>query len=54
MLDGGHLFIIGIETVTRRDLSVKQKEVLQQVGFVFLIALMIYVTANDIGRLIGL
>lgn len=54
MLDGGHLFIMLIEAVTRRDLSVKQKEVLQQVGFVFLLALMIYVTANDIGRLIGL
>lgn len=50
MLDGGHLFIMGIEAVTRRDLSVRQKEVLQQVGFVFLLALMIYVTANDIGR----
>ena len=50
MLDGGHLFIMGIEMIVRRDLSVKQKEVLQQVGFVFLLALMIYVTANDIGR----
>ena len=50
MLDGGHLFIMGIEAITRRNLSVKQKEVLQQIGFVFLLALMIYVTANDIGR----
>lgn len=50
MLDGGHLFIMAIETVARREFSVKQKEVLQQVGFVFLLALMIYVTANDIGR----
>ena len=54
MLDGGHLFVMGIEAVTRRELSTKHKEVLQQVGFVFLLALMIYVTANDIGRLIGL
>lgn len=54
MLDGGHLFIMGIEAATRHDLSVKQKEVLQQIGFVFLLALMIYVTANDIGRMIGL
>ena len=50
MLDGGHLFIMGIEAIMRRNLSVKQKEVLQQIGFVFLLALMIYVTANDIGR----
>jgi regulator of sigma E protease len=50
MLDGGHLFIMGIEAVTRREMAPKHKEVLQQIGFVFLLALMIYVTANDIGR----
>ena len=54
MLDGGHLFVMGVETVARRELSVKKKEVLQQIGFVFLLVLMIYVTANDIGRLLGL
>jgi regulator of sigma E protease len=54
MLDGGHLFVMGVEAVTRRELSVQKKEVLQQIGFVFLLALMIYVTANDIGRLLGL
>jgi len=54
MLDGGHLFVMGVEAVTRRELSVRKKEVLQQIGFVFLLALMIYVTANDIGRLFGL
>jgi regulator of sigma E protease len=54
MLDGGHLFVMGFEAVTRRELSVRKKEVLQQIGFVFLLALMIYVTANDIGRLLGL
>lgn len=53
MLDGGHLLILSIETIARRDLSSRHKEILQQVGFVFLLFLIIYVTVNDIGRLFG-
>ena len=54
MLDGGHLMIMSIEAVIRRDLSVRQKEVLQQVGFAFLLLLMIYVTVNDLGRVLAM
>ncbi len=50
VLDGGHLMILSIEAVIRRPLSIRQKEVLQQIGFVFLLFLMIYVTFNDISR----
>lgn len=53
MLDGGHLTIMTVEAVIRRELTVRQKEVLQQVGFAFLLLLMIYVTVNDIGRVLG-
>jgi len=53
MLDGGHLLILSIETIARRDLSSRHKEILQQVGFVFLLFLIIYVTVNDISRLFG-
>jgi regulator of sigma E protease len=53
MLDGGHLMILSVEAVVRRSLSVRQKEVLQQVGFAFLIFLMIYVTFGDISRIFG-
>ena len=53
MLDGGHLLILSIEAISRRDLSSRHKEILQQVGFVFLLFLIIYVTFNDIGRLFG-
>lgn len=53
MLDGGHLMILSIEAIARRDLSSRHKEILQQVGFVFLLFLIIYVTFNDIGRLFG-
>ena len=53
MLDGGHLMILSVESVARRSLSLRQKEVLQQVGFAFLIFVMIYVTFGDIGRIFG-
>ncbi len=53
MLDGGHLMVLGVEAVVRRSLSARQKEVLQQVGFAFLIFLMIYVTFGDISRIFG-
>jgi len=53
MLDGGHLLILSIEAIARRDLSSRHKEILQQAGFVFLLFLIIYVTFNDIGRLFG-
>jgi len=53
MLDGGHLMILSIEAVARRNLSSRHKELLQQAGFVFLLFLIIYVTFNDIGRLFG-
>lgn len=53
MLDGGHLTILTIESITRRELSAKNKERLQQAGFAFLLFLIVYVTFNDIGRLSG-
>ena len=53
MLDGGHLMVMSIEAVIRRPLSVRQKEALQQVGFAFLIFVMLYVTFGDLGRIFG-
>lgn len=53
MLDGGHLTILTIEGIIRRDLSARHKAWLQQAGFAFLIFLIIYVTFNDIGRISG-
>ena len=51
MLDGGHLTILAIESIIRRDLSARHKAWLQQAGFAFLLFLIIYVTFNDIGRI---
>ncbi|MDE2888509.1 MAG: RIP metalloprotease RseP [Gemmatimonadota bacterium] len=53
-LDGGHLMILSVEAISRRSLSARQKERIQQVGFVFLLGLMVYVTFGDISRIWGL
>ena len=52
-LDGGHLMILSAEALTRRSLSARQKEVLQQAGFALLLCLMVYVTFGDISRILG-
>ncbi|MEX0681793.1 MAG: RIP metalloprotease RseP [Balneolales bacterium] len=50
MLDGGHLMFLIYEAFTRREPSVKVRMALQQIGFILLIGLMIFVTFNDILR----
>jgi len=50
-LDGGHLLVIGIESIIRRPLSIKAKIAIQKVGMAFLLILMVTVIVNDIGRL---
>ena len=52
-LDGGHLTLLTIEGIIRRDLSARNRMRLQQVGFAFVLFLLIYVTFNDIGRISG-
>lgn len=47
-LDGGHIFILLIEAIIRRPISDKAKERAQYVGMGLILALMIYVNANDI------
>jgi regulator of sigma E protease len=51
VLDGGHIFFYLIEIVTRREISVKVKELSQQIGFVLLLMLMAFVIMIDIDRL---
>jgi len=50
-LDGGHLLIIGIESIIRRPLSVKTKVAIQKVGLFIILLLMVTVIVNDVGRL---
>jgi len=52
ILDGGHLLFFGIEGVIRRPLSLKKRELAQQIGMAILILLMVFVFYNDILRII--
>jgi regulator of sigma E protease len=51
VLDGGHIFIMGIETVARRDFSLAVKEKMLFVGFLVLMTLMVTVIYNDLTRI---
>lgn len=48
VLDGGHIAILLVEGLIRRDLSIRVKERVTQVGFAVLAALMIVVLYNDV------
>jgi regulator of sigma E protease len=50
VLDGGHMAIMGIEAVARRDFSLAVKEKMLFAGFVLLMALMVTVIYNDLTR----
>lgn len=50
MLDGGHLFFFAIEAVLGRPLSLRKRELAQQVGFVLLMLLMVFAVYNDVQR----
>ena len=51
VLDGGHIFIIALEGLARRDFSIKVKEKLLLAGFVVLMTLMVTVIYNDLARI---
>ncbi len=51
ILDGGHLFFFLIEAVLGRPLSVRKRELAQQVGFVLLMLIMVLALYNDLARL---
>jgi regulator of sigma E protease len=48
VLDGGHVLILCIEAVIRREIPVRAKMIIQQAGMVLLIGLILLVTYNDI------
>ena len=52
VLDGGHILILLVEGVARRDFSVKVKERILTIGAVAIILLMVTVLFNDIARLL--
>jgi regulator of sigma E protease len=52
VLDGGQLMFLGIEAIRRRPVSTRVMELVQQVGFVFIIGLLLFVTFNDVSRIV--
>jgi regulator of sigma E protease len=51
VLDGGHIFIMTLEGLARRDFSVKVKEKMFLAGFAVLLMLMVTVIYNDLTRI---
>ena len=52
VLDGGHLLFLLIERIKGSPVSVKVHNYSQILGLVFVVALMVFVTYNDILRLL--
>ena len=50
-LDGGHFLIISIEGIIRRPLPLNVKLIIQQIGMLFLLGLVLFITIQDISRL---
>ena len=54
VLDGGHLMFLLAEAVRRRPLSLNARMKLSQVGFVIVVAIMVWAVANDVLRVFGI
>ncbi|MGB9446092.1 MAG: RIP metalloprotease RseP [Candidatus Acidiferrum sp.] len=52
ILDGGHIVMLALEGIRRRDFSLAFKDRMIQVGLVFLLVLIVYVTYNDVARML--
>jgi regulator of sigma E protease len=50
VLDGGHLLFLAAEKLRGRPLSLKQRAVAQQVGLIFILGFISFVTYNDFIR----
>ncbi len=53
VLDGGQLMFIGIEAIRRRPVSIRIQEAVQQVGLLLIVSLLIFVTFNDVSRVLN-
>jgi regulator of sigma E protease len=50
VLDGGQLLFLGVEAIRRKPLDMRILERVQQMGLVFIVLLILFVTFNDIQR----
>lgn len=53
ILDGGHLFLLGLEKLRKKTLGIKAEQIVNNVGVSLMITLALFVTYNDILRLYG-
>lgn len=53
VLDGGHIVLLGLESLRGKPLTLRQAEIIQGVGLVLILALMGVVIKNDISRLVS-
>lgn len=53
ILDGGHIVLLALEKIRGKLLSVRSEEVINKIGFSFIIMLVVLVTYNDIVRNFG-
>jgi regulator of sigma E protease len=51
ILDGGSILFLLIESLLRREISIKVKERIYQVAFVMLIALAVLISVNDVAKM---
>ena len=54
VLDGGHMVVLAIEGIIRKPVPVRFLEYAMITGFVLLLALILFVTSNDIRILFGI
>jgi regulator of sigma E protease len=47
-LDGGHLVFIIIEGITKKEVPIKVKMMVQQIGVALLLLLFLFITINDL------
>ena len=52
-LDGGRLLFVIIESIIRRPIKPSVSQAMNAIGFIFLILLMLVVTAHDIFKIVG-
>jgi regulator of sigma E protease len=48
VFDGGQIFVLIVEGISRRDLGPKARQIWMQIGFVIFVALIVFVLLNDI------
>jgi regulator of sigma E protease len=53
ILDGGHMLFFAIEGVMGRPISLRKREVAQQIGLFILICLMLFAIYNDVDRIMS-